>query len=755
MSIHQYFTLCCTCFRGTWLSSSKLTKLPYSNGTLDVASCLLRLLFTKIDWWWASALIPLLGATLGPLANLSSIAALVTSWRAQINIGGQFLAELDGTLYADPGWVYWLNVVSLICGFLGNLFLLFNFTQRIRYIVALPATILFWLLASGLLIGLTVSMELNFPPLRPNQTYTQGFWYAVAAAAMYLLCSLLLMINMLGHFLGRYPDDFILSDSQRTLILQTMAFIIWLGGGAATFSKIETDSGQSGWHFANAVYFCDVTILTVGFGDFYPTTDLSRGMVIPYSVGGIVILALIVNSIYKFMREMGEQNIVLKHTERIRVRTRDLAAQNSFDLRQRESNEHHVIRRRTVNAATRPRISMPTQPRVLRTSINDTASPSNTGSNPLSLVVSNISLMGKKKKKARAILLREEKERFQAMRDIQMRSRRFKKWIALVISVIAFGILWCVGAVVFWQAEKKAQNMTYFRALYFCYISLLTIGYGDLSPKTNAGRTFFVIWSLIAVPTITVLVSDMGDTVVHKFKEWSNQLADFTVLPKHGIWRDFLEKHPWLLQWILGIQARKALKRRLKRGFEATDPDANEESGGPQPGDTDIEKQETVSPTTSSNRNADTEETDELDSSSLGRHLALNIRRVVADLRHPTPKQYEYEEWVEFTRLIRNTRGSITRGDAEGEEDEEEGLVEWDWIGSDSPMMSGMSEPEWLLHRLCESLIRMDRRREEIYGRNRSRDPDGVDRPKDDGGDADLVIEQTIYGVDPGSGHKE
>lgn len=44
---------------------------------------------------------------------------------------------------------YWINVGSLICGFLGNLFLLLNFTQRIRYLYALPLTIIFWYLATG------------------------------------------------------------------------------------------------------------------------------------------------------------------------------------------------------------------------------------------------------------------------------------------------------------------------------------------------------------------------------------------------------------------------------------------------------------------------------------------------------------------------------------------------------------------------------------------------------------------------------
>jgi hypothetical protein len=39
-------------------------------------------------------------------------------------------------------------------------------------------------------------------------------------------------------------------------------------------------------------------------------------------------------------------------------------------------------------------------------------------------------------------------------------------------------------------------------------------------------------------------------------------------------------------------------------------------------------------------------------------------------------------------------------------------LVNWDWIGEDSPMVSGLSEAAWLLERLCESLVRLEKRRE-------------------------------------------
>jgi len=98
-------------------------------------------------------------------------------------------------------------------------------------------------------------MNIYVPPIRPQQTYSQGFWYAVIAATLYFICSMLLMVNMLGYFLGHYPQKFDLTDHQRTLILQTMLFFIWLAGGGAIFSRIQHDLGENAnsWQFVDGV----------------------------------------------------------------------------------------------------------------------------------------------------------------------------------------------------------------------------------------------------------------------------------------------------------------------------------------------------------------------------------------------------------------------------------------------------------------------------------------------------------------------
>lgn len=482
---------------------------------------------------------------------------------------------------------------------------------------------------------------------------------------------------MLGYFLGQYPPDFNLTESQRTLIVQTMLFFVWLAGGAAVFSKIETSYGNDdtgfNWSYVNSLYFCDVTILTVGFGDLYPTSNVGRGIVFPYSIGGIIMLGLVVSSLSKFAKELGSENVVRRHREKIRQRTkaRSIAVDRPIALKALGTADRRLISA-PFNATD---VSRPEMTKASHDTDKVDAEP-HSHSEPLSAigkVGSWVHPQRRSTRKPRLLLLREEKDRFDAMRQIQTNTHRFKSWYRLFLSVTAFAILWCGGAAVFWQAEKNTRNMTYFQALYFCYISLLTIGYGDLSPLSNAGRPFFVFWSLLSVPTMTILISDLGDTVIGKFRRSASGLADFTILPQKGIWRAVVDKHPWLIDW---------LHRRQN-------PEDEEEDGLPT-GPEDVDTSPTLDHLAEEN----------LSFQDLAKRLTKVIRRTANDVQEKRKKHYSYEEWVAFTQLIR-----FTANDAERKADDE-GMIEWDWIGESSPMMAEQSEAEFVLDRLCESMHR-------------------------------------------------
>ena len=103
-------------------------------------------------------------------------------------------------------------------------------------------------------------------------TYAQGFWMTVCSAGMSSICAFLLALNsfILPAFGKRGKMG--LSGPQRVFVIQIMLFIFWLGmyepnltiliiSGAAIFFGIDEFS------FSESVYFVDVTVTTVGFGD--------------------------------------------------------------------------------------------------------------------------------------------------------------------------------------------------------------------------------------------------------------------------------------------------------------------------------------------------------------------------------------------------------------------------------------------------------------------------------------------------------
>jgi hypothetical protein len=318
------------------------------------------------------------------------------------------------------------------------------------------------------LIGIIVSMDRYLPPVQPGETYSQGYWHAVIAAILYMIGSMILMVNMLGYFLGHYPQHFDLDEDQRTLILQTMMFFFWLAGGAAVFSAVA-----DGLSYANALYFCDVTVLTVGFGDIVAINDVGRGLVMPYAVFGIIFLGLMINSIRKFAGSMSRDNVIRKHALHERERTFERTVTSEKELRDRlglpekaGTRPAQVERRNTLDEvgtfATQGRTLVFRHDRASRSLQGDSnwVAQDESQDQELQKIRSNVSYVQEKKspkgkmsklarRREKLVILREERDRFNAMRDIQEHTTRFKRYYALAMSLIAFAVLWCVGAAVF------------------------------------------------------------------------------------------------------------------------------------------------------------------------------------------------------------------------------------------------------------------------------------------------------------------
>lgn len=163
-----------------------------------------------------------------------------------------------------------------------------------------------------------------------------------------------------------------------------------------------------------------------------------------------------------------------------------------------------------------------------------------------------------------------------------------------------------------------------------------------------------------------------------------------TVLPQKGVWRAILNRQPWLLETLQSRKAGKEMRRKEEEGLPY----------GPEP-DAEV----ATNPTTTTIDQLAVEQTTD---AQLAAELPKAIKRVARHVTNREKSRYSYEEWVEFTRLIRFT---VDERQSDEQEDQR-GMVEWDWIGEDSPMMANTSEAEFVLDRLCESLSRYVRRME-------------------------------------------
>lgn len=72
-----------------------------------------------------------------------------------------------------------------------------------------------------------------------------------------------------------------------------------------------------GWNYLDALYFSVISLATIGYGDFVPTTPVSRAFTIVYVINGIVILLAVFD------------RIRLVRTQRLEIRPGE-ARQDSF-----------------------------------------------------------------------------------------------------------------------------------------------------------------------------------------------------------------------------------------------------------------------------------------------------------------------------------------------------------------------------------------------------------------------------------------
>ncbi|KAJ3819923.1 hypothetical protein F5880DRAFT_1616030 [Lentinula raphanica] len=634
--------------------------------------------FAPQRWWFTSTAFPLVAGTFGPLANLFSVCALVQTWRVKMSNGEP---ETQGQRISDPHWLIGLNAASLVLALLANLLLLFNFAHRVRYIVAQPLTISLWYLSSILLIvPLALIRSIKLPSDVSQHALSQSYYYALLSAILYGILSTLLLLHLIFSLppFSAYPASFAtLTIPQRTLMLQTISFTLYLTAGAGIFAALES------WEFCDGVYWADYTLLTIGLGSDFPLqTSAGRGLLIPYAGGGILLIGIVIGSVRGLVLERG----AVKMMHRQLAKERDRGMQK---VRKKLEKFGRLECGRSFEAL---------------------------------------------------------KAEFDAMREVSRRAEISRKYSSLGISFLVFLVVWFLGAMAFFFSEADSQNWAYGTSLYFTYTTLTTIGYGDLYPESNSGKSFFVLWTLIAVPSVTILISNMGDTVVAWVQTGTMWLGQRTILPERSFKRDsnnsnsntigfrdpLRSKCFWPLRSPASVEeAVHSEEAREIREGAVPDPNRTKTSAGDDSESNaeirgDIEKLGGA---------VETVEREQGHEGGIAARLAREIRFVSKDLGKQPPKEYQWEDWKRWMDLLNESNSNRDSNGLDGlkflksptrsigartsnpsdhapmrsdrDKEEHSSRQEWIWLGDEGPLFSNESEAKWILGKLCDVLERV------------------------------------------------
>jgi len=71
--------------------------------------------------------------------------------------------------------------------------------------------------------------------------------------------------------------------------------------------------------------------------------------------------------------------------------------------------------------------------------------------------------------------------------------------------IITVAVVLATGTIFYHHVE----NWSWLDSYYFCVVTLSTIGYGDLTPKTALGKLFTTFYIFIGVAIITTFISAM------------------------------------------------------------------------------------------------------------------------------------------------------------------------------------------------------------------------------------------------------
>ena len=239
-----------------------------------------------------------------------------------------------------------------------------------------------------------------------------------------------------------------------------VTYIPWLFLGYLLFSAwflhvFLADEHTKKFHtWIDTMYFVFITILTIGYGDVYPTTDAGKSYVIVFILVGACLGSVILGYVAEWVLATQERVLEAIAKRRARVMSADVEKirerLSKRSIARAERGERDIARRRMDDAMDEP---------------TETESPDEKND------ASNVPVL-----KALFVVL-------------------------FFTTVGALGMM-------------AIENLSFTTAFYWAVVTVTTVGYGDVTPKTDFGKIFTCVFATLAVSTVGWAISTIAELYI-------------------------------------------------------------------------------------------------------------------------------------------------------------------------------------------------------------------------------------------------
>jgi hypothetical protein len=290
-----------------------------------------------------------------------------------------------------------------------------------------------------------------------------------------------------------------------------------------------------GWSVRDSLYFCAISLSTVGLGDLTPKTLTGRLMFPVYASIGLVGLGITIYTIRLVLLEVLNEKISLELYRRLSAFERSveyglgIAPDRLVSILQTDHQLPIEYDEQLTWYKDLTKLAQPVpieQPRSNR-SRRQTEIPAVLGLEaPLIPISMHQSLQREERtfSESTGRLVRLHSARTRSMIPGLQPSKQIDAVIAAGITHILWrqlALIWSLVLVyylVFSAVMSWVESWMFVDSMYFCFGTMTTIGFGDLRPMTTSGRNVVVVFLWLGMAAVTLLGSIIAELLGHLWR---------------------------------------------------------------------------------------------------------------------------------------------------------------------------------------------------------------------------------------------